>query len=122
MELVPRKYTEAELKDFQQRQNLVLGEVYDLHSQKKAATAALNGNIQAKEKELRDLHLKLAQGFEMVEVEAGTLMNTPSPGMKRIICLADSTTIRDEQMTPAERQRNLFDSLLDDPDDRSHEA
>jgi len=48
---------------------------------------------------------KIADGFEMHEVEAEIRMNTPKNGMKQVIY--DGEILREEKMTESEKQQPL---------------
>lgn len=90
--------------------------VFDLEQQKKTMTAGMAAQIKGANKRVADLTLKINQGFELREVECLALMETPRPGMKRIIRCDNSETVREEAMTVGEMQG--FFGFQDRPDDR----
>jgi hypothetical protein len=78
--------------------------VYDLRDQKKNLTAGITAQIKAAEKRASDLTTKVNNGYEMREVECLVLMETPRPGMKRIVRVDTNETVREIAMTAAEMQ------------------
>jgi plasmid maintenance system antidote protein VapI len=78
--------------------------VYDLREQKKAATSDFTAKIEAANKRVCDLFLRINNGYELREVECLHMMDLPRPGMKRIIRTDTNETIREEAMTMQEMQ------------------
>jgi hypothetical protein len=81
--------------------------IYDLREQKKTITSEFNARIESAEKRASDLTTKINTGYELREVECLVLMETPRPGMKRLIRIDTNEMIRDEAMTAAEMQQNF---------------
>ena len=81
--------------------------VYDLRDQKKNLTAGITAQIKAAEKRAADLTMKVNNGYELREVECLVLMETPRPGMKRIVRIDTNETVRDEAMTAQEMQSSF---------------
>ena len=78
--------------------------VYDFRSQKANAVSSLGASIKNAEKRAADLTTKINQGFELREVECMVLLETPRPGMKRLVRMDNNEHIRNEPMSLAEMQ------------------
>jgi hypothetical protein len=78
--------------------------VYDHRARKKAVVAELTAQIEQAEARASDLTTKINNRYEMREVECLVLMETPRPGMKRIIRADTNEHLRDEPMTAQEMQ------------------
>jgi len=81
--------------------------VFDLRDKKATTMAALAASIKAANSRVADLTTKINNGFELREVECMALLETPRPGLKRIIRIDNNETIREEPMTLAEMQGNF---------------
>lgn len=81
--------------------------VFDLRAKKSTTAAAFGAQIKDADQRVADLTDRINNGYEMREVECMTLMETPRPGMKRIIRIDTNEAIRDEAMTAAEMQRSF---------------
>ena len=81
--------------------------VFDLRERKKASNAELGASIKSAENRVGDLTDKINNGYEMREIECLVLMETPRPGMKRIIRADNNEQLRDEAMTTAEMQASF---------------
>ena len=81
--------------------------VFDLRAEKSSTVASYGASIKSAEKRVADLTTKINNGFEMREVECLTMLETPRPGMKRIIRLDTNETVREEAMTVAEMQQGF---------------
>jgi hypothetical protein len=81
--------------------------VFDLKAQKKSVMASLTASIEAANKRVADLTTKINNGYELREVECLAMMETPRPGMKRIIRLDTNETVREEAMTMNEMQQGF---------------
>jgi len=82
--------------------------VYDLGEQKKTAMATFTATIKAANKRAAELTTKINNGYELREVECVAIMDTPRPGMKRIVRLDDpDVEIRTEAMTLQEMQSSF---------------
>jgi hypothetical protein len=78
--------------------------IVDLRDRKKTMVAAVSAQIQAANERAVNLATKINVGFELREVECLVLLETPRPGMKRIVRMDTNETIRDEPMTAREMQ------------------
>jgi len=108
IEQYPRKFTDEEKLAMGRELSEKGIEKGRLEEQKKAATAVFSGQIKILARECGDLQQKIFSGYEMIDVEVDVLPDTPEPGKKRLV-RRDNGEYRDEWMTPAERQRSLFD-------------
>jgi hypothetical protein len=81
--------------------------VFDLREQKSAADAALTAQIKAANRRVADLAEKVNNGYELREVECLSLLETPRPGLKRIIRIDTHETVREEAMTMQEMQSSF---------------
>ncbi|HEY6371267.1 MAG TPA: hypothetical protein VIX37_11865 [Candidatus Sulfotelmatobacter sp.] len=93
--------------------------VFDLREQKKTVSAELVASIKSVEHRVGELTDKINFGFEMREVECMVMLETPRPGMKRIIRIDNNEMIRDEPMTSAEMQGSFG---FNDGEDRRPEG
>ena len=107
-----RRMYEATKYTFSQDEIRELGEalareaqgIVDLRDRKKTMVAAMAAQIQAANERAVNLATKINVGFELREVECMLLLETPRPGMKRVIRLDTNETIREEPMTAREMQ------------------
>ena len=89
--------------------------VYDLREQKSSAMAALSASIKSANKRGADLTTRINNGYELREVECLAMMETPRPGMKRIVRLDTNETVREEAMTMQEMQGSFGFDAGEDP-------
>jgi hypothetical protein len=89
--------------------------VFDLRDQKKTVGAELAASIKSAEHRVGDLTDRINNGYELREVECMVMMETPRPGMKRIIRIDNNEMIRDEPMTATEMQGSFGFSEGNDP-------
>jgi hypothetical protein len=78
--------------------------VFDLRERKSSVVAELGGSIKLANGRVADLTNRINNGYELREVECMAFLETPRPGMKRIVRVDTNETIRDEPMTAAEMQ------------------
>jgi hypothetical protein len=78
--------------------------VFDLRERKSSVTAELAGAIKLANGRVAELTNRINNGYELREVECMLMMETPRPGMKRIIRVDTNEPLRDEPMTAAEMQ------------------
>ena len=102
-----------ELGEILARENQTL---MDLGEQKKARVAEFAALIEGAKKRAMDLVTKIISGYEEREVEVMILMETPRPGMKRVIRMDNNETLFDLPMTVGEMQGSF--GFADKPDDR----
>ncbi len=81
--------------------------VFDLREQKKNVVTQMGAQITAANKRVADLTTKINNGYELREVECLYVMETPRPGMKRIIRLDTNEVVREEAMTMQEMQKDF---------------
>jgi hypothetical protein len=81
--------------------------VFDLREQKANVAASMAASIKAANSRVADLTQKINNGYEMREVECLAMLETPRPGMKRIIRLDTNEMVREEAMTMAEMQQGF---------------
>jgi hypothetical protein len=113
---------------FSEPETRVLGEelarevqsLMDLKDEKKTTLAEIAARTQTLEKRVRDLTHKINFGYEDRDVEVFVLLETPRPGLKRIVRVDNNATIREESMTVAEMQSSF--GFTDQPDDRPEKA
>jgi hypothetical protein len=103
-EQVRRNFTERELAEMHEQLVVCVGNVKDLRAEKTQANSTINAAIKTAEKSVWDCQEKLALGYEVVDTEVIAAMDTPRPGMKRIVRVDTNETIREEPMTARERQ------------------
>ena len=115
-ESLRRDFTDEEMARMHGELVQRCGEVKTLRAEKAQATTTLNAGIKTAETAVWDLQEKLSLGYEYVDVEVLTLYDTPAPGHKRILRLDNNVTVREEPMTPREKQQSF--GFQDLPDDR----
>jgi hypothetical protein len=103
----PRDFTKEELAAMHDQLVIELGTHKELRSTKTQNNATINAQIKGAEKTIYDLQDKLAKGYELVDIEVVTLMDSPAPGEKQILRVDNNKVIRTEVMTAQERQRNF---------------
>jgi hypothetical protein len=78
--------------------------VFDLRERKSNVGAELAAQIKQAEGRVGALTDRINNGYELREVECMVMMETPRPGMKRIIRVDTNEPLRDEPMTAQEMQ------------------
>lgn len=74
---------------------------------KSAAVAGFNAELKAAGELIGELSERISLGYELVEVETMTVLDSPRPGLKRVIRIDTSEVLREEPMTLAERQTSF---------------
>ena len=103
-ESVRRYFSEVELTAMHEALVQSVGDVKNLRSEKTQANTVINANIKGTEKAVFDLQEKLANGYEVIDVEVIAIMDTPAPGQKQILRVDTNAVIRTEPMTVRQRQ------------------
>lgn len=106
-ESVRRYFTEKEIAEFHEALVVRVGEVKELRGEKKQVDSTLGTAIKTAEKSVFDLQEKLATGYEVIDTEVIAIMDSPTPGMKKIVRVDNNESIRIEQMTTRERQQSF---------------
>jgi len=88
--------------------------VFDLRDRKSSTVAELTAQIKQANGRVAELTNRINNGYELREVECMVMMETPRPGMKRIIRVDDNSVVRDEPMTASEMQGSFGFSEGDD--------
>jgi hypothetical protein len=91
--------------------------VIDLKEEKKAKVAEFAALIEAANKRALDLVTRIISGYEEREVEVLVLLETPRPGLKRVIRVDTNETLFDLPMTISEMQSSF--GFTDKPDERA---
>lgn len=78
--------------------------VFDLKERKASINADLVAQIKSANGRVSELTNRINNGYELREVECLAMMETPRPGMKRIIRIDTNEALRDEPMSQAEMQ------------------
>jgi hypothetical protein len=79
----------------------------DLKGEKKLTIQEIATRMNAAERRIRELTRKLTTGYEDRDVEVVIYLNTPEPGLKRVVRKESGQTVRTERMTPAEMQESF---------------
>jgi hypothetical protein len=82
-------------------------EIYDLRTEKKAATSSLNASIGAAEKTAAELTMKIERKAEMREVEVVPVMDKPRTGLKTMIRADTGEELRVAVMSLEEQQATI---------------
>ncbi len=82
-------------------------QVYELEAEKKAVAARFAGEIKRANKQVSEITTKLNNGYELRDVAVRVVMDLPREGMKSIFRTDTQELLREEVMTPEERQRPL---------------
>jgi hypothetical protein len=106
-ESLRRYFDEAELAAMHEDLVQAVGEVKMLRDQKAAYNSTVGAAIKTAERTVWNTQEKLTVGYESVEVEIIAVMDTPRPGLKRIVRVDSNETVREEPMTPRERQQSF---------------
>jgi hypothetical protein len=105
--------TDAELQDKGQKMSSVSLKYDEVEDRKKSANKEYSDELKALRGEVRTLSIAIRKKSEIRTVECAVRFHVPEPGMKRIIRMDTGKIVRDEQMSPDERQTNLFEELND---------
>jgi hypothetical protein len=89
--------------------------VFDLRERKSSVVAELSALIKQANGRVAELTNRINNGYELREVECMVMLETPRPGMKRIIRVDNNEPLRDEPMTAAEMQGSFGFSEGSDP-------
>ena len=81
--------------------------LHDLHAEKREVMKSLAAQIEAFEKKIAGLAIKINQGYEMRELEVRVILDAPKPGVKSLFRIDTGEVVREEPMTPAEMQRAI---------------
>jgi len=103
-EPVRRYFSDKELAEMHEALVQSVGTVKDLRAEKTQSNASMNAAIKGAEKNVWDYQEKLANGYEVIDIEVIAIMDTPSPGMKRVIRVDTNEAVREEPMSARERQ------------------
>lgn len=106
-ESVRHYFTDVEIADFHEALVVRVGEVKELRGEKKQVDSTLGAAIKTAEKSVFDLQEKLSTGYEIVEAEVIQIMDSPTPGMKKIVRVDNNEVIRVEPMTMREKQQSF---------------
>jgi len=103
-ESVRRYFSDTELAEMHEALVQRVGEVKNLRAEKTQANAAVNASIKGAEKGVFDLQERLANGYEVIDVEVISVMDAPTQGQKQILRVDTNEVIRIEPMTAREKQ------------------
>ncbi len=103
--------SEQELNEKGQLMSAAMLEYDTVEDQKKEATKVFSEQLKEVRGRMRQLSRVIRDKSEERSVECIVRFHNPEPGMKRIIREDTGEIVRDEQMTMAERQNNLFDDI-----------
>jgi len=106
-EKVAYQFTDTELNEMGRFLARVEARLADAEAQKAALTKEITGNIAVIKREIRELTVRIETGIEMRDVEVLILMDTPTPGVKRIVRLDTNQPLREEVMTREELQQSF---------------
>lgn len=94
--------------------------VFDLEKRKTARAAEISAEIKRATGRCAELAGKINNGYELREVECLALLETPRPGMKRVIRIDTNELVREEPMTLLEMQSSFgFQEDGPEPDGKS---
>jgi hypothetical protein len=106
-EAVRHTYTSDELRELGTQLAREQQVIMDLETGKAQSTAAFNAQIKEAENRRNGLTIKINNGYEMRETEIMVLLETPRPGMKRLLRVDTGEILRDEPMTLTEMQQSF---------------
>ena len=86
-ESIKYPFTESEIRELGEALARENQSVYDLREQRKEVATNLGALVKAAEKRAADLTLKINNGYELRDIECMYILETPRPGMKRLIRL-----------------------------------
>jgi len=108
-------FTSTEIRELGEALAREAQNVFDLREQKATAVASITATIKSANKRVADLTTRINNGYELREVECLAMMETPRPGMKRIVRLDTQETVREEAMTMQEMQGSFGFQDGEDP-------
>lgn len=100
-------FTDQEIQELGTELAQEVQAVFNLRADKKEKTTTLDAQIRTAEKRVADLTTRINIGSELRDVEVLVLLETPRPGLKRIIRLDTNEPLRDVPMTVEEMQSSL---------------
>ena len=103
-EAIKYSFTEGEIRELGESLAHETQLLLDLKGKKAAVDAELNASMKSAGQRIAELSEKITAGFELREVECLVMLETPRPGLKRIIRIDTNEVVRDEPMTLAEMQ------------------
>ena len=106
-ESVVYRFTEPEITDLGRSLARAAKILIDLRDAKSTANARYTADIKEAQEEVLELTDKVNLGSELRQVEVMVVMETPRPGMKRLIRIDTNTILRDEPMTKEEMQTSF---------------
>lgn len=106
-EAIKYTFTETEIRELGEALAREQQTAFDLAEHKTATVAEFLANLKAVKGRVADLVKKINNGYELREVECMVMLETPRPGMKRLVRLDNHQPIRDEPMTAAEMQTSF---------------
>ena len=118
-ETVRDPLSEEEIRKAGETLAAVEKELQAAREERKATVAEIAGRMNSCAKRIAELSDLITSGYFSHEVEVLVAMDTPTPGMKRVIRVdktGPEATVREEPMTFLERQGSL--NFMDLPDDR----
>jgi hypothetical protein len=86
----------------------------DLQRQKALAAAEFTAQMKAADAKCSEIASKIVDGYELRSVECMILLETPRPGMKRIVRIDTNQVVREEAMTVQEMQSSFGFSERDE--------
>lgn len=106
-ESVRRYFRPDELAAMHEELVQFVGTVKDLRAEKAQSNVSMNAAIKASEKAVWDCQEKLANGYEVIDVEVISVMDAPEHGQKEIRRVDTNEVVRTEPMTARERQQSF---------------
>jgi len=106
-ETVRYQFTAAEKRELAERLAAEVRRAFELDQQKKLLTGELAQSIKAANAAADSFAEKYQNGYEMRDMECGVIYDQPRPGRKIIVRPDTGEVHREDDMTPAERQRTL---------------
>lgn len=91
--------------------------IIDLEDSKSTSNAKINAEIKTANAQRAELAQKINNQYELRAVEVLVLMDTPRPGMKRLIRADNTEFVRDEAMSLQEMQSSFGFAEGDDRND-----
>lgn len=102
------KYNDSEMRELGESLAREAQTVFDLREQRKNVTAQLAAAIQAANKRVADLTVKVNQKYEFRDAECVVQMDKPRPGLKRFVLIDNQEEeITVEPMTMEEMQQSF---------------
>jgi hypothetical protein len=114
-EAVKYTFSQTEIRELGEALAREAQNVFDLRERKSSVVAELTAQIKQANGRVAELTTRINNGYELREVECMIMLETPRPGMKRIIRIDTNDTIREEPMTAAEMQGSFGFNEGNDP-------